>query len=194
MRFEKGHKQATRQRIVETAAEKFRQNGIAAMGIAGLMAEAGLTHGGFYAHFESKEELVREAIDSALDATRARMDRAALKHDAGLEGIIRSYLRASHRDTPAQGCAIASLSAEIARHEHATRAGFSTRVTAFIGRIAAYLPETLSPADKQGVATGILSVLIGALQLSRVVTDAALSDAILENGITAALRLAQTQA
>jgi TetR/AcrR family transcriptional repressor of nem operon len=125
MRFEKGHKQATRQRIVETAAAKFRKDGVEAVGIAGLMAEAGLTHGGFYAHFDSKEELVREAISAALDATRARMDRAALKHEAGLEGIIRSYLRASHRDTPEQGCAIASLSSEIARHEYPTRAAFS---------------------------------------------------------------------
>lgn len=194
MRFEKGHKQATRERIVETAAAKFRKDGVAAVGIAGLMSEAGLTHGGFYAHFESKEELVREAIASALDATRARMDRAAQKHEAGLEGLIRNYLRASHRDTPEHGCAIASLAAEIARHEHATRAGFSARVTAFRDRIAAYLPQALPPAQNQATATGILSVLIGALQLSRVVTEPELSDMILENGITAALRLAQAQA
>ncbi len=192
MRFDKGHKAATRQRIVETAAAKFRKEGVAGVGIAGLMAEAGLTHGGFYAHFESKEALVREAIDAALDETRARMDRAAVKNDAGIEGLIRNYLRPSHRDMPERGCAIASLAAEIARHEPETIAAFSARVQAFLERIAGYLPETLRADEKQQKAVGILSVMLGALQLSRVMVDAKLSDAVLENGIAAALQLANS--
>jgi TetR/AcrR family transcriptional repressor of nem operon len=191
MRFEKGHKEATRQRIIETAAAKFRKEGVAAVGIAGLMAKAGLTHGGFYAHFESKEALVREAIDAALDETRARMDRAAAKADAGIEGLIRNYLRPSHRDMPERGCAIASLAAEIARHEPETKAAFSERVEAFLARIAGYLPESLGDTARRERAVGILAVMLGALQLSRVMVDAKLSDAALENGIAAALRLAE---
>jgi AcrR family transcriptional regulator len=164
---------------------------VAATGIAGLMDDAGLTHGGFYAHFESKEALVREAIAAALDATRHRLDRAAARDDAGLEGLIRHYLRPAHRDNPAQGCALAALAAEIARHEPATREVFATRAEAFLDRIIAHLPEGAAEA-KKSPAIGILSVLLGALQLARVVTDAALSDQILESGIKAALTLAQT--
>jgi TetR/AcrR family transcriptional repressor of nem operon len=190
MRFEKGHKEATRQRIIETASAKFRKDGVAGVGIAGLMAEAGLTHGGFYAHFDSKEALVREAIDAALDETRARMDRAAAKADAGIEGLIRNYLRPSHRDMPERGCAIASLAAEIARHEPETRQVFSRRVAAFLERIAGHLPVEMAEDEKRTTAVGILSVMLGALQLSRVVTDKKFSDAILEGGIAAALRLA----
>jgi AcrR family transcriptional regulator len=188
MRFEKGHKAATRQRIVETAARKFRKEGIAAVGIAGLMADAGLTHGGFYAHFESKEALVREAVGAALDETRARMDRAA-EAQAGIEGLIRRYLRPSHRDTPESGCAIAALAAEIARHDPATRAAFGARVEMFVTRLEGLLPA-LTGAERRRTAVGILAVMLGALQLSRVVVDAEASDDILQSGVAAALRLA----
>jgi AcrR family transcriptional regulator len=190
MRFEKGHKAATRQRIVETAGKKFRREGVAAVGIAGLMAEAGLTHGGFYAHFECKEALVREAMDAALDETRARMDRAAETNGAGIEGLIRNYLRPSHRDTPERGCAIASLAAEIARHDSQTRAAFGARIEAFLTRLEGHLSPPLSGAEKRQKAIGILAVMLGALQLSRVMVDADSSDEILQSGITAALRLA----
>jgi TetR/AcrR family transcriptional repressor of nem operon len=191
MRFEKGHKAATRQRIIDVASAKFRKEGVAAVGIAGLMADAGLTHGGFYAHFGSKEDLVREAMEAALDSTRERMDRAASENGAGLEGLVRRYLRPAHRDTPEQGCAIASLAAEIARHDISTRTAFSERVSAFLSRIAAQLPSGLSEAARQTTAISILSVMLGALQLSRVVTDAKLSDEILNSGVEAALRIAQ---
>ncbi|OYV24411.1 MAG: hypothetical protein B7W99_02460 [Rhodospirillales bacterium 20-58-10] len=191
MRFEKGHKAATKQRIIDVAAAKFRKEGVAAVGIAGLMADAGLTHGGFYAHFNSKEVLVREAMEAALDSTRERMDRAASKDGAGLEGLVRRYLRPAHRDTPEQGCAIASLAAEIARHEISTRAAFSERVSAFLAQIAAQLPPGMPDEVRQSTAMSILSVMLGALQLSRVVTDHALSDKILNSGVDAALRIAQ---
>jgi len=188
MRFEKGHKAETRKRIVKVAAARFRKDGVAAVGIAGLMAEAGLTHGGFYAHFESKEALLREAMVAAMDTTRERLNRAAESH--GLEGLVRRYLRPSHRDTPEDGCTIASLVAEIARHETATREVFSARVDTFLLRIAAHLTALPEAARKQA-AIGILGVMLGTLQLSRAVTDTALSDSVLESGIQAALRLAK---
>jgi TetR/AcrR family transcriptional repressor of nem operon len=187
MRFEKGHKEETRKRIIKVASERFRKDGVEAVGIAGLMAEAGLTHGGFYAHFESKEDLLREAMVAAMDTTRERLNRAAERD--GLEGLVRRYLRPSHRDTPQDGCTIASLVAEIARHEPETREVFSRRVEAFLLRIAAHLPA-LPEAERKPAAIGILGVLLGTLQLSRAVTDPELSDSILENGIRAALRLA----
>jgi TetR/AcrR family transcriptional repressor of nem operon len=189
MRFEKGHKEETRKRIIKTAAARFRKDGVEAVGIAGLMAEAGLTHGGFYAHFESKEALLREAIVAAMDGTRERLTRSVDGPD-GLEWLVRRYLRPSHRDTPEDGCAIASLVAEIARHEPATRKLFSGRVEAFLGRITAHL-TALPEAERKPAAIGILGVMLGTLQLSRAVTDAAISDSVLESGIQAALRLAK---
>jgi AcrR family transcriptional regulator len=184
MRFEKGHKAATRQRIIDVAAEKFRKDGVAAVGIAGLMGEAGLTHGGFYAHFASKEALLRDALAAAMDRTSQRLDRAG--DEAGLEGLIRHYLRPAHRDNPQHGCAIASLAAEIARHEPETREVFAARIDAFTARIAAYLP----PGDT-GVSTaiGITGILIGTMQLARATPDVTRSNEILNAGTAAALRL-----
>jgi len=184
MRFEKGHKAATRRHIVEVASEKFRQDGIDAVGIAGLMAEAGLTHGGFYAHFESKEDLVREALEAGFAASR-------LKTDAGLEKLVKSYLRPAHRDTPAKGCVIAPLISEIARHPTETRAAFTARLQSFLAKIEAQLPPTVAPESRATTAIGILGVMLGGLQMARAVTDQTLSDAILDASVAAALRLAE---
>jgi TetR/AcrR family transcriptional repressor of nem operon len=147
------------------------------------MAQAGLTHGGFYAHFESKEELVREAMEAAFDASR-------LKYDAGLEALIRSYLRPAHRDNPGRGCALATLGPEIARRKQTTRAAFSRRLETFVERIESQLPESIAAPDAQAIAIGILGVMIGTLQMSRTVANGELSEKILESGITAALLLA----
>lgn len=188
MRFDKGHKAETRKRIIKVASERFRKDGVEAVGIAGLMAQAGLTHGGFYAHFDSKEALLREAMVAAMDDTRERLTRAS--GGDGLEWLVRRYLRPSHRDTPEDGCAIASLVAEIARHEPETREVFSTRVEAFLHRIAAQLTALPEP-ERKPAAIGIFGVMLGTLQLSRAVTDEALSNSVLESGIQAALRLAK---
>ncbi len=192
MRFEKGHKAATRQKIIETAAARFRRDGIAATGIAGLMADAGLTHGGFYAHFGSKEELVREALDAAAVASRARLERASGDGNPRLEAYIRSYLRPAHRDAPEQGCFVAALGAELARHEPETQAAVLEKIAGILARIAERLPAgDESPDARQEMAIGIFGVMSGTLQLARAVAcDETLSTKILESGIAAALKLA----
>jgi TetR/AcrR family transcriptional repressor of nem operon len=189
MRFEKGHKAATRQKIIETAAARFRKDGIAATGIAGLMADAGLTHGGFYAHFGSKEELVREAVDAAALASRARLDQVGAK-SPGLEGYIRSYLRPAHRDAPEQGCFVAALGAELARHEPETRAAVTRKIEGILARVSEHLPAGQTPDARLETAIGIFGVLSGTLQLARAVADLAMSEKILESGIAAALKIA----
>jgi TetR/AcrR family transcriptional repressor of nem operon len=189
MRFEKGHKAATRQKIIETAAARFRKDGIAATGIAGLMAEAGLTHGGFYAHFSSKEELVREAMEAAAAASRARLERAGGR-SPGLEAYIRAYLRPAHRDAPAQGCFIAALAAELARHEPETRAAVTEKIETLLARLAEQLPAEQSPETRFSTAIGIFGVLSGTLQLARAMVDETRSNQILQSGIAAALKLA----
>jgi TetR/AcrR family transcriptional repressor of nem operon len=189
VRFAKGHKEETRQRIIEVASRMFRRDGVEAVGIAGLMAEAGLTHGGFYAHFRSKEELVREAMLLAFEQSRMRRE-AGPDKEAALEDLIRFYLRPAHRDAPELGCAVAALVSEIARHEPPTRTAFFEKLEALTARIAALLPASLPETERTATATAIFATLLGTLQMARVATDPDRSDAILESGITAALRLA----
>jgi TetR/AcrR family transcriptional repressor of nem operon len=188
VRFAKGHKEETRQRIIEVASRMFRRDGVEAVGIAGLMAEAGLTHGGFYAHFRSKEELVRAAMLSAFEQSRLRREGAG--KEAGLEDLIRTYLRPAHRDAPERGCAAAALVGEIGRHEAATRAAFFEKLEDLTARIAGLLPADLPETERTATATAIFGTMLGTLQMARVATDPNRSDAILESGIAAALRLA----
>ncbi|GAN81562.1 TetR/AcrR family transcriptional regulator [Acidocella aminolytica] len=194
MRFEKGHKEQTRRRIIETASHKFRKDGVAATGIAGLMADAGLTHGGFYAHFASKEELVRAALEEALSqnyASRQEVLDQAQGADS-LEALVRFYLRPAHRDTPERGCAAAALVSEIARHEPETRAAFTTRLRRLLDQIASLLPPEMNAEARDSLAIGLFGTLLGCLQMARAVNDPALSTQILESGEQAALNLART--
>ncbi len=188
MRYEKGRKDVTRQHIVAVASRRFREDGVEAVGIARLMADAGLTHGGFYSHFGSKEDLVQAAVTDALDRTQENMDRAA-QEGGGLEAIVRSYLRASHRDNPGQGCAVACLAAELARHPLATRDAVTERLQRFVGLIAEHLPAA-DPRVRRDGALAIFGLMVGTLQLARTVSDPVLSDQILASGVTAAAAIA----
>ena len=136
MRYEKGHKDLTRRRIVEVASRQFREHGVAAVGIAGIMSDAGLTNGAFYAHFDSKEDLVREVLSHA--GFRNKLSKAA-ENGTGLAGAIRDYLSQNHRDNPGGGCPTSALVAEIARHPKATRDAFTGKVGDVIELIAAAL-------------------------------------------------------
>lgn len=189
MRYEKGHKEATRRKIVEVASKRFRQDGVEAVGVAGLMADAGLTHGGFYAHFDSKEDLVRQAVGLALDRSAAILDTAVAGGE--LEAIIRRYLSPQHRDHPGEGCVTAALASEIARRPESTRQALAAGFDRLAAALEAKLPFT--DADERRKRAGaILSVMIGALQLARVETDEARSRQWLEGGVAAALLLAGT--
>src|SRR5438045_8340446 len=134
MRYSKDHKQETRQRIVEAAGRRFKQDGIDGAGIATLMSDAGLTNGAFYAHFTSKEDLVANVLADQLRAQRQSFD-AQAPDRAGLEAFIRSYLSPEHRDHCADGCPSAALLDEIARRPDATRQVFTDELMAVqIGR------------------------------------------------------------
>jgi AcrR family transcriptional regulator len=185
MRYEKGHKDATRERIIDVASKQFRENGVAAVGIAGIMSDAGLTNGAFYTHFESKEDLVRAVLGNALSRRETR-----LQTSSGLEAMIRDYLSRSHRDSPSRGCPTAALVAEIARHSKPTRDGFTAKVSRFIALIAAQLPAG-SARERRRNAVAIYGMMVGTLQLARAVNDSELSDEILESGVAAGLALAE---
>jgi TetR/AcrR family transcriptional regulator, transcriptional repressor for nem operon len=188
MRYEKGHKDATRQRIIDTASRQFRENGVAAVGIAGIMLGAGLTNGAFYAHFKSKEDLVETVLTNALQRREERL-RAAAEANEGLEAVMREYLAASHRDRPSGGCPTAALVAEVARHPKATRDAFTEKVSTFIELITTQIRKG-SADERRRRAMAIYGMMVGTLQIARAVNDRNLSDRILESGISAALALA----
>ena len=188
MRYEKGHKETTRQHIVDVASRQFREGGVAAVGIAGIMSAAGLTNGAFYAHFDSKEDLVRAVLVDAL-GQRERGLRANLEGQAGLKQSIRDYLSARHRNHAGVGCAIAALVTEIARHPAQTQQIFTGNVERIISLIAGHLRDGTS-AQRRRKAMAIYSMMVGSLQMARAVSDPKLSDEMLENAIESALALA----
>jgi len=188
MRYEKGHKETTRQHIIDVASAQFRESGVAAVGLAGIMNAAGLTNGAFYTHFESKEDLVRAVLLHALSRREARL-RANLENDAGLETTIRDYLSPRHRDGAGTGCPTAALVAEIARHPRETRDAFTDKISEIIGLLAAQIGKG-PPAERRKKAIAAYGMMVGSLQLARAVNDRKLSDEFLENAADAALKLA----
>ena len=141
MRYPKDQKQATRQRILEAAGRRFKQDGIDGAGVAAVMSDAGLTNGAFYAHFESKEDLVANVLAEQLRVQRESF-RAAPSDRAGLESLIRAYLSPEHRDQSADGCPSAALLDEIVRRPAGTKDVFTDEVLATADDIAARLDPT----------------------------------------------------
>src|SRR5258708_11518472 len=123
MGHSRADKNKTHKRIVKIAARRFREEGLAGVGISELMKEAGLTVGGFYKHFDSRDDLVAEAVSSAFGAWKRRVDVAASGGPAvSYAKLIDEYLNEAHRDNPGTGCAFSALAAEIARGDKRTRA------------------------------------------------------------------------
>ena len=192
MRYGKDQKQATRQRIVEAAGRRFKQDGIDGAGVAAVMSDAGLTNGAFYGHFASKEDLVANVLADQLRAQRHSLDSQSSDRP-GLEAFIRSYLSPQHRDQRADGCPSAALLDEIARRPAATRQIFTDELLGEIDDIAARLDPTDVDAARTDALT-IFGLMIGTLQLARALTDRELSDQLLTRGVETALKLLDDQA
>ena len=188
MRYDKGHKDETRRHILDVASAQFRESGIAAVGLAGIMSEAGLTNGAFYSHFASKEDLVREVLTDAL-TRREERHKANLENGVALETTIRDYLSTRHRDHAGSGCPTAALVAEIARHPKPTRDAFTGKVADIIALMAEQIRQG-SAKERRRKAITIYSTMVGALQLARAVNDRLLSDEILTNAVEAAVAIA----
>ena len=189
MRFEKGHKAATRRHIVDVASRCFSRDGVSAAGIGGIMGEAGLTNGAFYPHFESKDALVREAIGSALADQQHRLDEDQ-RRGLDIEGAVRKYLNRAHLKDPSSGCPSAALLPEIARQPLATRQTYEEGLRSYVSTLAALLPDAGSAMSGRR-AMAIFGLMVGTLQLARAVADAAQAEQILEGGVAAALQLAR---
>jgi AcrR family transcriptional regulator len=185
MRYEKGRKEASRQKIMEVAAERFRRDGIAATGLAAIMSDAGMTNGAFYPHFQSKADLVRETVAAATSATRFGNFIA----EEGLETAIANYLSPEHRDDPGRGCPLAALLPELARQPLDTRRVYADNFRAVARELASALPAKTK--DPEEVAMAIYATLIGSIQLARAAEGTELSDRILAAGRDAVRALAQ---
>lgn len=186
-RYGSEHKAATRQRIIDQAGQRFKQDGIDGSGIATVMADSGLTNGAFYAHFASKDDLVATVIGHELSGQIAAFD-SLEPGRAGAEAYIRGYLSPAHRDQRGTGCPSAALLDEVARCDDQVRQAYTDGASTIVEAIAARL-QPADPASARGTAVGLFTMLVGSLQLARAVTDPALSDEILKQGIRNALRL-----
>ena len=158
---------ATHDRIVEVASRAIRRNGYAGVGVADVMKQAGLTHGGFYAHFESREALLAEAVARAgADSSAVMNERIAARRADGVSefrAIVEHYLSDTHLAGPENGCAVAALASEMPRQSEAVAAASGVRVRALVARI-----ERTLPARGQPHAFQIAALLVGSLQLARV--------------------------
>jgi AcrR family transcriptional regulator len=192
MRYGKDHKQATRQRIIEAAGRRFKEDGIDGAGVAAVMSDAGLTNGAFYGHFTSKEDLVANVLADQLRAQRQTLE-AEPSDRAGLEAFIRSYLSPQHRDQCAEGCPSAALLDEIVRRPAATKRVFTDELTRSIDDIASRLDPTHVEAARTDALT-LFGLMVGTLQLARALTDRDLSDQLLARGLETALKLLDDRA
>jgi TetR/AcrR family transcriptional repressor of nem operon len=195
MRYSKEHKQETHARIVKKASVRLREKGAHGIGVADLMKEAGLTHGGFYAHFDSREALVMEAFAYAMDRSTERWRKLAEQTppDKRLATIVENYLTPLHRDDPGHGCAVPTLGAEIARESPKTRKAFAAKLEQMIDMMADQVLEVpRKGARKQAVAA--LATMMGTLVLSRIAGSGELSEEILAAGREAVLGRAAKKA
>lgn len=191
MKVSKEQMAENRERILDAAAQLFREKGFDGIGVADLMKSAGLTHGGFYGHFASKDELMAQASARALQRLQAAW--SALAHEAAAHGqeplaaIEAAYLSPRHRDAPGQGCLLAALGSDTARQGPAVRRAVTEGVRAQVDGLARLVPGRTKAAKRQRALSDYAS-LVGAMVLARAVDDPALSDEIL-HAAAAALRL-----
>jgi TetR/AcrR family transcriptional regulator, transcriptional repressor for nem operon len=165
----------TRKRIVATGAREFRKSGIVATGLADLMKAADLTHGGFYKHFESKDQLVAEACAEAAQSITGMLE--AVVSDGG--SAAAKYLSTWHRDNPAEGCPLSSMGIELSRSDQNTRSVATACLQRLVELVAGQFGK-VPPAEARRKALVAVSTMIGALTVSRIVTDLKLSAEILK--------------
>jgi len=183
MGHSKAEKTKTHKRIVAIASKKFREEGLAGIGIAELMKEAGLTVGGFYKHFDSRDDLVTEAVGSALGAWKRQLDTAASGGPAvTYESLVDDYLSEAHRDHPGTGCPVGALAGDIARSDKQTRAVVTRQIREDIELVATLICGTNEKNKGGARSQAILTycALVGAIGVARAVSDQQFSGEILK--------------
>jgi TetR/AcrR family transcriptional regulator, transcriptional repressor for nem operon len=188
MRYPRDQKSTTRAKILESASSAFRKKGMTGVSIIGLMTAAGLTHGAFYNHFESRERLIDECIGDAMRETRDRFGimMGVAEPPAALEAVVNAYLSQRHRDVPEAGCPIPSLGADIGRASASARGAFAREFVEIVELIAGQY-DGLSRCAAQQQATAFMATLVGTILLARAADTEQLSERILDAGRRAVL-------
>lgn len=180
MPYPKTHKPAVRRRILSAATRAFRQKGVGGVSVPEVMRAVGLTHGGFYAHFESKEHLLAESVRQGLreiwDEFTEKLEAVPLPERLTL--LVNQYLSRSHRDNPETGCTLPILSPELVRHGPEVRAALGEAVGDVLSRLSVWMPGE-DEAERRHQAVLMLSSMVGAMVLARAASDPGLSDEIL---------------
>ncbi len=180
-------KAKSHERIVDIAAARIREAGTTTPSVAEIMQAAGLTHGGFYKHFQSRDDLIAEAVDRTFADSRSATAAVVDGAEDPLAAFVDWYVSAEHRDSPATGCGVVALGAEAARSDARVRAAYTEQVQAYLARLEQLLgdagTDADAPADPEArrQATVMLSTLVGAVLVARAVDDPALSDEIIRD-------------
>jgi TetR/AcrR family transcriptional regulator, transcriptional repressor for nem operon len=181
MRYSRRHKEETHNRLLKKAAEAFRCNGVQGTGIAPLMGQLGLTHGGFYAHFGSKNELIAQATGPMFEDSLAERMLAAAEaapQGKGVRAIVNHYLSPEHRDSR-EGCALAGLAGEMARQPEPVRNAYISAMNHRLKRIAALLPGDDEKA-RFDRARLLMAGMAGTMMIAKAMTDRDVSDHFLQ--------------
>lgn len=171
-------KAESHERILEVAGQQFREKGLGGIGVANLMAAAGLTHGGFYCHFKSRSHLVEAAVQHVLQQSEEIKNERTGPGRSGLQDYVRWYLSADHRDDLGQGCPLAALAADVRHEDKRTRAVFASGLRRYLDWVSSFLGGRGKATDSK--AAFVTSAMVGALVLSRAVDDPAESEKILD--------------
>jgi TetR/AcrR family transcriptional repressor of nem operon len=179
MRVSKEKSAENHRRILDVASSMFREKGFDGVGVADLMKGAGLTHGGFYGHFASKQDLAARACTRALQGSEERWTKLVEDApDESLGAVVSSYLSPRHRDHPGRGCAMAALGADTARQESSVRRAFTEGIKPLLAILERIVPGRGSAARRER-AVATMAGLVGALVLARAVEDPELSEEFL---------------
>ncbi|QYM80062.1 TetR/AcrR family transcriptional regulator [Horticoccus luteus] len=183
MRYPAAHKVTTRRRIVSAASAAFREHGLERTGVDEVMRRAGLTHGGFYAHFRDKSELVAEACTEAFEGAVVNLERIAAQPTPARRArvLIDSYLSRHHRDNRGSGCLVVAVATDVGRLTGSARSSYARGFARHLERLAAALRLSDDPAVNRDRVTHLMSSLVGALLFARAADEPARSDALLES-------------
>ena len=174
-----------RDRVLDVAGRLFRERGFDGIGVADLMKGAGLTHGGFYGQFASKEELMAEACTRSFDNSVDIWNKVAARTDGNpLAAVVKGYLSKQHRDNPGEGCVMAALGADASRQGPSLRSAVTEGTRKLLDLFTSFAPGRIKAVKRERAVVAYAS-MVGALILARAVDDEALSDEILKTVIAA---------
>ncbi len=193
MRVSRAQAEANRETVINVASRLFREHGFDGIGLKDLMKGAGLTQGGFYKQFESKEDLAALASRRAMESATRRWSSVAASSADPLQGVIELYLSAGHRSETGDGCPLVALGSDAARQSEDVRKPFEDGIKAHLQVLEELLPASDSRQTRTRKAEVMLALMVGAVTLSRIVTDEALADHLLEAAATEAKRVASSE-